>query len=135
MKNQIATGGIHHLRLTVTDVERAREFYTGVLGFQVAMELPSGVVLSNGSVMVGLGPAPDPDRAISGDRFDENRVGLDHLSFSVGSRDELEQAVRIFDERGIPHGEITDLGPDFGIYILAFRDPDNIQLELTAPYS
>lgn len=135
MKNQIATGGIHHLRLTVTDVERAREFYTGVLGFQVAMELPSGVVLSNGSVMVGLGPAPDPDRAISGDRFDENRVGLDHLSFSVGSRDELEQAVRIFDERGIPHGEITDLGPDFGIYILAFRDPDNTQLELTAPYS
>jgi len=135
MKNQIATGGIHHLRLTVTDVERAREFYTGVLGFQVAMELPSGVVLSNGSVMVGLGPAPDPDRAISGDRFDENRVGLDHLSFSVGSRDEFEQAVRIFDERGIPHGEITDLGPDFGIYILAFRDPDNIQLELTAPYS
>jgi len=135
MKNQIATGGIHHLRLTVTDVERAREFYTGVLGFQVAMELPSGVVLSNGSVMVGLGPAPDPDRAISGDRFDENRVGLDHLSFSVGSRDEFEQAVRIFDERGIPHGEITDLGPDFGIYILAFRDPDNTQLELTAPYS
>jgi glyoxylase I family protein len=135
MKNQITTGGIHHLRLTVTDVERAREFYTGVLGFQVAMELPSGVVLSNGSVMVGLGPAPDPDRAISGDRFDENRVGLDHLSFSVGSRDELEQAVRIFDERGIPHGEITDLGPDFGIYILAFRDPDNTQLELTAPYS
>jgi hypothetical protein len=24
----IATGGIHHLRLTVTDVDRARAFYT-----------------------------------------------------------------------------------------------------------
>lgn len=86
MKNQIETGTIHHLRLTVTAIDRACEFYTGVLGFQVAMEFPSGVLLSNGSVMVGLGLAPDPDRAISGDRFDENRVGLDHLSFSVGSR-------------------------------------------------
>jgi hypothetical protein len=38
-------------------------------------------------------------------------VGLDHLSFSVGSRDELEQAVRLFDERGVPHGEIMDIGP------------------------
>jgi hypothetical protein len=35
---------------------------------------------------------------------------------------------------GVPHGEITDLGDVFGLYILAFRDPDNIQLELTAAY-
>jgi hypothetical protein len=34
----------------------------------------------------------------------------------------------------VPHGEITDLGDAFGMYILAFRDPDNIQLELTALY-
>jgi hypothetical protein len=27
------------------------------------------------------------------------------------------------------------LGDVFGLYILAFRDPDNIQLELTASYS
>jgi hypothetical protein len=26
------------------------------------------------------------------------------------------------------------LGDAFGLYILAFRDPDNIQLELTAAY-
>ena len=135
MANQIATGAVHHLRLTVTDVDRAREFYTGLLGFQVVMELPSGVLLSNGSVLLGLGPAPDPRQAIRGDRFDENRVGLDHISFSVESRDELEQAVTILDKQGVSHGVITDLGPDFGIYILAFRDPDNIQLELTAPYS
>jgi hypothetical protein len=30
----------------------------------------------------------------------------------------------------VPHGEITDLGDAFGMDILAFRDPDNIQLEL-----
>ena len=103
MAKHIATGGVHHLRLTVTDVDRARVFYTGLLGFQVAMELPSGVLLSNGSVLLGIGPAPDPERAISGDRFDENRVGLDHLSFSLSSRDELEQADR--------HGHSAKIDP------------------------
>jgi glyoxylase I family protein len=134
MTTHVTTGGVHHLRLTVTDVDRAREFYTSVLGFQVAVELPPNVILSNGSMLLGLGPALDPSRAISGDRFDENRVGLDHLSFSVDSRDNLERAIQLFDERGVPHGEIKDLGPTLGLYVLEFRDPDNIQLELSAPY-
>jgi catechol 2,3-dioxygenase-like lactoylglutathione lyase family enzyme len=37
---QIATGEIHHLRLTVTDINRSREFYTSLLGFDVAVESP-----------------------------------------------------------------------------------------------
>ena len=80
------------------------------------------------------GPAPDPSRAISDDVFDENRAGLDHLNFSVASLEELEAALRLFDEHQVPHGYITDLGPDLGLYVLALRDPDNIQLELTALY-
>ena len=135
MTEQIATGPVHHIRLTVTDVDRTRDFYTSVLGFQVVMDLQPGYFLSNGAVGLGVGPSPQPDRAISGDRFDENRVGLDHLSFSVGSRAELDQAIRVLDQRGVPHGEVKDLGAAFGLYILAFRDPDNIQLELSAPYS
>ena len=142
MEGQIATGDIHHLRLTVTDVERSREFYRNLLGFDVAVDSPpaddpsaeavyevlwGGCVMVRGSLLMGLRPV-----APQGDRFDENRVGLDHLSFSVGSRDELEQAVRLFDERGVPHGEIKTL-EGFGIYVLPFRDPDNIQVELTAP--
>jgi glyoxylase I family protein len=134
MPTPINTGPVHHLRLTVSDVERSRAFYTDVVGFQFVMDLPSGVFLSNGAVGLGLGPSPDPSRAPTDDRFDEARVGLDHLSFSVAGRDELERARQILDERGIPHGEITDLGDAFGLYILAFRDPDNIQLELTAAY-
>src|SRR5207249_529226 len=137
MADQIATRAVHHLRLTVSDVNRAREFYTGLLGFQVLMELPPGVLITNGEAIIGLGPAPDPSRAGRGDRFDENRVGLDHLAFSVASREELERAVRLFDERGVPHGEITDFKPIYGLdfYALFFRDPDNFQLELIAPYS
>lgn len=134
MTDTIASGAIHHVRLTVTDVERSRQFYTKLLGFDVLVELPPGVLLTNGSVLVGIGPPPNPERAIDGDRFSENRVGLDHLSFSVSDRGELEKAALLLDKHEVERGEITDLGEGFGIYILAFRDPDNIQLELTAPY-
>src|SRR5207302_9199102 len=133
---------IHHLRLTVTDVARSREFYTSLLGFDVAVESPppddpdaesiypvlwGGVVMVRGTLLMGLRPV-----APEGDRFDEDRVGLDHLSFSVASRAELDKAVALFDERGVPHGEIATLTA-FGICVLPFRDPDNIQIELTAP--
>ena len=142
MAAQIAVGPIHHLRLTVTDVSRSRAFYTSLLGFDVAVESPpetdpsaaavrkvlfGGVVMMRGNLLLGLRPV-----APAGDRFDEDRVGLDHLSFSVADRPALEQAVQLFDERGVPHGDITALA-SFGIYILAFRDPDSIQLELNAP--
>ena len=133
MANHITTGAVHHLTLTVSDLQSARDFYTELLGFQTVMELsPTRVLLSNGSAILALGSAPDPRRAIQGDRFDENRAGLDHLSFSIASRAELEAAERLLDERGVPHGEIKDLGPALQLYVLAFRDPDNIQLELTA---
>ncbi len=134
MPTPMATGPIHHLRLTVSDVDRSRAFYTEVVGFEFVMDLPSGVFLSNGAVGLGLGPSPAPDRAPAGDQFDEARIGLDHLSFGVADRAELERAKLLLAERGMPHGEITDLGDAFGLYVLAFRDPDNIQLELTAPY-
>jgi glyoxylase I family protein len=134
MTNQVTTGAVHHLALTVTDLKRSQNFYTRLLGFQMLMELgPTRVLLSNGSALVALSTAPDPSRATPGDRFDENRVGLDHLSFSVSSREELEQAVRLFDDQGVSHGEIKDLGETVGICVLAFRDPDNTQLELSAP--
>lgn len=142
MPGQIPTGDIHHLRLTVTDVQRSREFYTSLLGFQVAVESPppgdpseaevfkvlfGGVVMIRGSLLLGLRPM-----APAGDRFDPDRVGLDHLSFSVAGHSELEQSAALLDERGVPHGEITAL-PSFGIEILPFTDPDGVQLELTAP--
>jgi glyoxylase I family protein len=134
MATAITTGAVHHLRLTVSDVARSRAFYTDVLGFQCVTDGPAGVLLSNGAVGLALGPSPDPARAPANDRFDEARIGLDHLSFQVASREDLERARQLLDERGVPHGEVTDLGEAFGLYILAFRDPDNIQLELTAAH-
>ena len=34
----LSLGPVHHLRLTVTDVDRSRAFYTDLLGFQIAVE-------------------------------------------------------------------------------------------------
>ena len=126
----------------MTDVQRSREFYTGLLGFTVIVESPppgdpaadetfkilfGGVVMMRGDLIMGLRPM-----ASATDRFHPDRAGLDHLSFGVPGRDDLEQAIRLFDERGVTHGEITRL-PSFGIDVLPFNDPDGIQLELTAP--
>jgi glyoxylase I family protein len=82
-----------------------------------------------------LTPLPDASQALANDRFNENCVGLDPLSFGVKSTAELVEALKILDQRGIPHGEIKDLGGDMRIDVLALRDPDNIQIELTAPYA
>jgi catechol 2,3-dioxygenase-like lactoylglutathione lyase family enzyme len=142
MAGQIELGGIHHIRLTVTNIERSREFYTELLGFQIAAEAPAshdpksdpsypvlwgGVVMARGNYLLGLRPVAE-----QGDSFDENRVGLDHLSFNVESRAAMDAAIKVLDERGITHGEVREL-TSFGICVLPFRDPDNIQLELTSP--
>jgi glyoxylase I family protein len=142
MAGQIELGAIHHIRLTVTDIERSRKFYTELLGFEVAVEAPAshdpksdpsypvlwgGVVMAKGSYLLGLRPV-----AAKGDRFDEDRVGLDHLSFNVESRAAMNAAIKLLDERGITRGEVREL-TSFGICVLPFRDPDNIQLELTSP--
>jgi glyoxylase I family protein len=134
MKNHITTGVMHHITLTVSNVKRTVEFYTSLLGFQQAAEFGDRVLVSNGHTILVFTPPPNPQQAIANDRFNENRVGLDHISLTVGSRAELEEAAALLDRHDLPHGEIKDLGPGFGIYVLAFRDPDNIQLELTAPY-
>jgi len=130
MHDPVVFGAIHHLDLTVSDVARARAFYTGVLGFAVVKELPPVVVLGRGDVVLGLVPA----ECGAGDRFVTHRVGLDHLSFRAGSRDDLERAARLFDEHGVSHGEIEDTAV-LQTFVLAFRDPDNILLELVAPYA
>jgi glyoxylase I family protein len=59
-------------------------------------------------------------------------VGLDHLSFGVPGRTDLDDAIRLFGVQGVRHGEITSLS-SFGIDVLPFEDPDGVQLELTAP--
>jgi glyoxylase I family protein len=91
--------------------------------------MPGDHGLGAAVLLLGLRPV-DAERA--SDRFDPFRCGLDHLSFAVADRAELEAAVQAFQERGVEHSAITDL-PPFGIAVLQFKDPDGLALELTAP--
>ena len=136
----VPTTGYGHVRLTVTDVARSRAFYDRVFGFPVAFEVPDGadeatreslaflfgglIYAVPGGALLGLRPvAPDVDR------FDEDRVGLDHLSFAVPSVADLHDAAALLDEAGVEHGGVKDIGAGS---ILEFRDPDGIALELFA---
>jgi glyoxylase I family protein len=136
----IDTRGFAHLRLTVTDIEKSRAFYDDLFALPVALELPpdaddatreqlgflfGGVIYKLGDSLLGLRP-------VAGDVFDEDRTGLDHVSFAVPNTEALEQAMGELDDRGIAHGGVKDIGAGF---ILEFRDPDNIALELFAPKS
>ncbi|SEP52349.1 VOC family protein [Amycolatopsis saalfeldensis] len=134
----IPTHAFAHVRLTVTDIDRSRAFYEDVFGLPVAFELPAdadeetkkqlwflfgGVIYKLGDSLLGLRPVSD-------DTFTEDRTGLDHVSFAVNSRAELDSAASLLDARGIEHGGVKDIGAG---YIVEFRDPDNIALELFAP--
>ena len=133
--------GYAHVRLTVTDIDRSRRFYDDVFGFPVAIEVPAdadaatreklafvfgGVIYSVApGVLLGLRPV-----AAAGDAFDEDRVGLDHVSFALASNDQLDAAAAQLDDLGVAHEPVKDVG---GTLILEFRDPDGVALELTAP--
>ena len=132
MSSKITTAGVHHIRLIVTDPIRSRYFYTSLLNFTVAAELLPGFVLTNRNTLLAITPPWDASQALPNDRFSPNRVGLDHLSFSVANRAELNKAAALFEEHGVEHGEVYDY-PPFGTTLLSFSDPDGIQLELTAP--
>lgn len=135
MSSQVELRGYHHLTLTVTDIERAREFYLGILGLkQIAEISPTWFVAGNDHMFIGVTEPTNAERAIAEDSFNENRVGLDHLSFAVASRQDIERAQRNFAAAGVRHAEIKDL-VDFGITVMMFWDPDGIQLELSAPLS
>ena len=130
----VAISGVNHMALTVTDAARSKEFYTTYLGFKHLMDLGPKVLLGSGPLVLALNPPPDASQALPNDSFSEHRVGLDHVSFSVASHDDLLAAEQLFDQNGISHGTINDLSPHgLPMYVMAFRDPDNIQLELTAP--
>jgi glyoxylase I family protein len=73
-------------------------------------------------------------RPVGRTTFDSEHTGLDHVSFAVDSRGDLERAATALDDAGLKHGEVKDL-PGAGIAILSFQDPDDINVELTAALS
>lgn len=122
---------ITHVAVTVTDLSVSVPWYADVLGVEPVLDEDTGpfrhVVFQVGTTLLGLHGFPDlTERA----PFNERRPGLDHLAFGVAERADLEKWAAHLDELGVAHGVIEDAGYGSG---LAFRDPDNIALEIFAP--
>jgi glyoxylase I family protein len=127
-------GEIHHLGLTVRDVDVSAAWYAAVLGFHRVGDYtsPDGtrrkVFLRHDRLRVRLGltqhqhGSPEP--------FDETRVGLDHLAFAISSREELDGWAQRFFEAGVAFSPVAPANSIAGGAVLVFRDPNNIQLEL-----
>lgn len=137
--------GIHHVRLSVTDIERSKAFYTALVGAEPAVDKTSelssdpgavqdpeklfgGAVFALGDQILGLRPVP----GASGQTFSPERPGLDHISLAVGSRADLDAASARLAAAGIEHGEVIEI-PAQEMAVLSIQDPDDINLELTAP--
>jgi glyoxylase I family protein len=117
---------ITHFAVTVSDLDRSVAWYEALFGtapffigdepgfrFAVWLEPMFGLHQHHGGFNVEAA-------------FDEHRLGLDHIAFGCANRIELEEWLRRLEELRIEHGEIVDAFYGSG---LAFRDPDNIQLE------
>lgn len=139
----VESSGYAHVRITVTDIAVSKAFYDRVFGWTVAIdntakagqpgvadspeEFYGGCIYQTPSgALFGLRPV-----APTGQRFDSEHTGLDHVSFLVPSRDDLVTARDALEADGVPHGEIIEFA-DSGIAILSFSDPDGVHLELTA---
>jgi catechol 2,3-dioxygenase len=117
---------IGHVHLKVADLDRALEFWHGVLGFDVMHRYgDEAAFISAGGYHhhIGLntweskGGAPPP----------QNTTGLYHVAIRYPDRKALAQALRQLVDAGIPIGGATDHGVSEAIYL---RDPDANGIEL-----
>ena len=129
---QVATTILHHIALTVTDLDASIAWYERVFGIAYQMDGPHeggvGKLLADPAwrLIIVLHRHDANQR----ERFAETRTGLDHVGFSVPSRADLEAWQAHLQQLGVVQSPIADT--PYGS-ILVFRDPDNIQLEMFAP--
>jgi catechol 2,3-dioxygenase-like lactoylglutathione lyase family enzyme len=133
---------MHHIALTVTDVDASVPWYEDVFGVQFRMDVPHdggvGKLLADDSwdLMIVLHRHDGND----GESFGESTTGLDHVGFLVPTRADLEAWQSHLDGRGVTRGRAADrpltqspiTDESYGS-VLVFRDPDNIQLEFFSP--
>jgi glyoxylase I family protein len=133
---------LHHVAITVQDFDRSLPWYAAVFGITYRMDVPHeggvGKLMTDDAWDLAL-VLHEHDKTPDG-AFDERVVGLDHIGFEIGTRDDLLEWQRHLEENGVTRAAAADrpltqapiADEPYGA-ILVFRDPDNIQLELFAP--
>jgi catechol 2,3-dioxygenase len=117
---------IGHVHLKVADLERALDFYTGVLGFELTMRYgPGAAFVSAGGYHhhIGLNTwesegGPPPPRG---------STGLYHVAIRYPTRAALADALRRLTAAGVSLDGASDHGVSEALYL---RDPDQNGLEL-----
>jgi catechol 2,3-dioxygenase-like lactoylglutathione lyase family enzyme len=131
------TCGVHHIGLTVPDLDQARAFFCGVLGFDEVGGVPAypSIFVSDGRILLTLWRAADPDSARAFDRRDN--IGLHHLSLAVADDTALEVAWEKV--RGHPE-VVVDAAPgpirpgSATRHFLVFI-PSGIRIEFATPFT
>ncbi|RYD36047.1 MAG: glyoxalase [Verrucomicrobiaceae bacterium] len=117
---------IGHVHLKVADLERARGFYCGVLGFQLMQRYGTqAAFISAGgyhhhiglNTWESLGGSPPPPRS----------TGLFHTAILYPTRPALADALRRLGAAGIRLDGASDHGVSEALYL---RDPDQNGVEL-----
>jgi catechol 2,3-dioxygenase-like lactoylglutathione lyase family enzyme len=133
---------LHHIAITVHDFERSLPWYEAIFGISYRLDVPHeggvGKLLTDETQELAL-VLHEHEKTPPG-AFDERVIGLDHIGFAVGTREELLGWQRHLEANGVICAQAADrpltqapiADEPYGA-ILVFRDPDNIQLELFAP--
>jgi uncharacterized protein (TIGR00725 family) len=128
----VATVRVHHVTLTVTDVDRSAAWYQQLLGpaealrregpgwSRIRLQWPGGLVIG----VTGHHGTP------SGDRFDHGRVGMDHVGLGCAGEAQVRAWAQRLDAIGAPRGPVEDV--PYG-WAVTGRDPDGIPVEFFAP--
>lgn len=133
---------LHHIALTVRDLDASVAWYGEVFGVTPLMDVPheggTGRVLADPTSSLAF--VLHVHDGASGDDFSERRTGLDHVGLAVAGREALVEWQGHLEQHGVRRADRADqpltqsaiADEPYGA-VLVFRDPDNIQLELFAP--
>lgn len=111
---------LHHVALQVTDLDVARAFYVGVLGFTVTREQGHSLWLDAGGVIVMLERCAGP---VVDDRWASDRPGPFVVAFSIRPHERDGWLARL-----AAANVVVDHATAFTVY---FRDPFGARLALS----
>ena len=116
---------IGHVHLKVADLQRALDFYCGVLGFELTTSRPGAAFISAGGYHHHIGLNTWESRG--GSPPAPGTTGLYHVAILYPTRAALADALRRLIEAEIPLEGASDHGVSEALYL---RDPDDNGVEL-----